>query len=189
MLALQILAARSDSALELARKDALPDFDVKFAYGQRDNSPTGMKRSDMVSLTVAMNLPVWRSTKIEPRIAEAQAMREKAVDTLHAQEHEVSNQLHHQITTVEQSLKSLRLYERDVLPVARAGLEAAFAAYRVNRVDFLTLLDNQMAVFNYEIASAAALAAHHKALAEIDFLTGKLAVDALGLADNAGERP
>jgi cobalt-zinc-cadmium efflux system outer membrane protein len=189
LVALQILAARGDGALELARKDALPDFDVKFAYGQRDNSPMGTKRSDLVSLTLAMNLPVWRSAKIEPRIAEAQALREKALATLHAQQHEVGNQLHHQITTVEQSLKSLRLYERDVLPVARAGLEAALAAYKVNRVDFLTLLDNQMAVFNYEITSAAALAGYHKALAEVDFLTGKLAVDALGPADSAGEKP
>ncbi len=189
LLALQTLVARGDSALDLARKDALPDFDLKFSYGQRDNSPTGMKRSDMVSFTVAMNLPVWRATKNEPRIAEAQAMREKAIAAVHAQTHEIANELHHQITTVEQNLKSLRLYQREVLPAARLGLEAAVSAYSVSRVDFLTLLDTQMSVFNYEIASAAALAGYHKALTQIDFLTGKLAVDALGTGKTGGELP
>jgi outer membrane protein TolC len=47
------------------------------------------------------------------------------------------------------------------------------AAYRVNRVDFLTLLDSQMTVFNYEVSLATAIAGYHKALAEIDLLIGK----------------
>ena len=52
-------------------------------------------------------------------------------------------------------------------------MEAALAAYRVNRVDFMTLLDSQMSVFNFEIAYATAVSAYNKALAEIDLLTGR----------------
>jgi outer membrane protein TolC len=148
-----------------------------------------MKRSDMVTLTVAMNLPVWRETKTEPRIAQAVAMRGQAVDLLHAQQHDVTTKLHHQIAAALQNLKSLRLYERDILPVARLTLEAALSAYQVNRIDFMTLLDNQMSVFNYEISSITARVGYHKAIAEMDFLTGKLAVDALGPADKTGEEP
>ena len=55
----------------------------------------------------------------------------------------------------------------------RASRWAALAAYRVGRVDLLTLLDSQMTVFSYEINLAQTLAAHTKALAEIDFLAGK----------------
>jgi hypothetical protein len=43
-------------------------------------------------------------------------------------------------------------------------------------VDFLTLLDSQMSVLNYEVSHAAALSGYNKALAEIDFLTGKPAL-------------
>ena len=189
LLALQSIIARNERALDLARTGSLPDFDVKFAYGQRDNALTGMKRADLVTLTVAMNLPVWREAKTEPRIAEAQAMRGQALDLLRAQQHDVRAKLHHQIVASQQYLKSLRLYERDILPAARLTLEAALAAYRVNRVDFLTLLDNQMSVFNFEIASAGALVGYHKALAELEFLTGKLADDALGPVENAGDKP
>jgi len=89
----------------------------------------------------------------------------------------------------KQNLKSLRLYERDILPAARLTLEAALAAYQVNRVDFMGLLDNQMSVFNFEIGSATALVSYYKALAEIEFLTGKLAEDALGPVADAGDKP
>ena len=63
---------------------------------------------------------------------------------------------------------------------ARLAVEAALASYRVNRVDFLTLLDSQMAVFNYEISRAQAAAGFHKGLAEIDLLTGEPSRQALG---------
>ena len=65
------LIDKSGAAMELARKEYNPDFDIRISYGQRDKSPDGMQRSDLVSLTVAMNLPVWGTDKIEPRIAEA----------------------------------------------------------------------------------------------------------------------
>jgi outer membrane protein TolC len=90
-----------------------------------------------------------------------------------AQASEIVTMLRQQVATAEQSLRSARLYETGVLPQARLAVEASTAAYNVNRVDFFTLLDNQMTVFNYEIAYAATLTSQNKALAEIEFLTGK----------------
>jgi cobalt-zinc-cadmium efflux system outer membrane protein len=127
----------------------------------------------MVNLTVAINLPVWRSTKLAPRVAEAQAMHEQALNLYEAQRNEVSTKLRQQVAAAEQNLKSARLYQTEILPQARLAVEAALAAYRVNKVDFMTLLDNQMTVFNYEISHATAVVGYNKALAEIDLLTGK----------------
>ena len=173
LLALQSLIARNEKALDLARKEYYPDFDMRFSYGQRDNMPDGAKRSDMVNFIVAINLPVWRQNKIEPRIAEAQAMREQSMNMYQAQRNEVAMKLRQQVASVEQNLRSARLYQNDILPQARLTVEAALAAYRVNRVDFFTLLDNQMTVFNYEIAYITAMANYNKALAEIELITGK----------------
>ncbi len=164
---------RNARALDLARKDYYPDFDVKLSYGQRDKTLDGMRRDDMVSLTVAINLPVWRENKRDPRVAEAIAMRDQAVDMYEAQRNELVAKLRQQTAIAEQSLKSARLYETGVLPQARLAVESSLASYRVNRVDFLTLLDSQMTVLNYEVSRASALASYNKAFAEIDFLTGK----------------
>ena len=174
LLALQSIVSRNEKALDLARKDYYPDFDVRLQYGQRDRMPDGTRRSDMVSLTVAFNLPVWRGNKLEPRVAESLAMRDQALSLHQAQRNEVDARLRQQAAAVEQNLKSARLYQTTILPQARLTVESALAAYRVNRVDFLTLLDSQMTVFNYEISLVTAVANYNKALAEIDLLAGKL---------------
>jgi cobalt-zinc-cadmium efflux system outer membrane protein len=173
LLALQSTIARTEKSVELMRKDAYPDFDVRFSYGQRDRMPDGTRRPDMVNLVVAINLPVWRERKINPRISEAQAMREQALSMYQAQRNEVAMKLRQQIAAAEQNLRSARLYRNEILPQARLTVEAAFAAYRVNRADVMTLLDSQMSVYNFEIAHAAAVANYNKALAEINLLTGK----------------
>jgi outer membrane protein TolC len=173
LLGLQSAIDRSAKTLELARKEAQPDFDLRFSYGQRDRDLAGMPREDLVSFTVAMNLPVWRQDKIEPRIAEAQAMREQTLEVLQAQQNEVLAKLRQQVAVTEQSRKSVRLYETGILPQARLAVEATLAAYRVSRVDLLMLLDSQMTLFGYEISRAKELVNFNKALAEIDLLSGK----------------
>jgi len=173
LLALQSIVARNEKALDLARKDYYPDFDVRMSYGQRDNMPDGTRRSDMVSLTVAINLPVWRETKIDPRVAESLAMRDQAMNMYQAQRNEVAAKLRQQVAIVEQNLKSAQLYETAILPQARLTVESALAAYQVNRADILMLLDSQMTVFSYETSLVTAMANYNKALAEIDLLTGR----------------
>ena len=71
-----------------------------------------------------------------------------------------------------QAPRSVRLYEGALVPQARLTADASLSAYRVGRVDFFTLLDSQMTAYNAEVGRAAALVAHSKALAEIEFLTG-----------------
>ena len=173
LLALQSLVARNEKALDLARRNYYPDFNARLSYGQRDNMLDGARRADMVSLTVAINLPVWRENKLAPREAESLALRDQAQSLYQAQRNEVSANLRQQVATVEQNFKSAQLYQTTILPQARLTVESALAAYRVNRVDFLTLLDSQMTVFNYEISLVTAMASYNKALAEIDLLTGK----------------
>jgi outer membrane protein TolC len=104
---------------------------------------------------------------------ETLALRDQALDLYQAQRNEVNARLRQQVEMAEQNLKSARLYKTAILPQARLTVEASLSAYRVNRVDFLTLLDSQMTVFNYEISLATAIASYNKALAEIDLLTGK----------------
>jgi outer membrane protein TolC len=173
LLALQSIVSREEKAFDLARKNYYPDLDVRLAYGQRDNMLDGTRRPDMVTLTVAVNLPVWRENKLEPRVAEALAKRDQAASLYEAQRNEVIASLRQQTAMAEQNLKSARLYQTAILPQARLTVESALAAYRVNRVDFLTLLDSQMTVFNYETSLATAIASYNKALAEIDLLIGK----------------
>jgi outer membrane protein TolC len=173
LLGLQSKITRSQKTLDLAAREYYPDFDLKFAYGQRDRAEDGRYRPDMVLFTVGINLPVWRSTKLAPMVAEAEAMRGQALDQYEAQRNELLMELHHQAAAAEQNLASARLYESTIVPQAKLAVESSLAAYRVNRLDFLNVVDSQMTVFNAELAYAEAIAGYNKALAEIDLLTGR----------------
>jgi outer membrane protein TolC len=116
---------------------------------------------------------VWRSTKLAPMVAEAEAMRGQALELYQAQQNEILMQIHHQSAAADQNLESARLYESTIVPQAKLAVESSVAAYRVNRLDYLSVLDSQMQVFNVELAYAAAIAGYNKALAELDLLTGK----------------
>ena len=172
LLALRTLVDKGGAAIDLARKDYSPDFDVRFSYGQRDNMLDGTKRPDMASLTVAINLPIWGKDKIDPRVAEARVMRDQAMSMYQAQQNEVFAKLRQQAAVAEQSRRSAQLYDTAIVPQARLAVESALAAYRVSRADLLTLLDSQMSLFNYGIGRAAAVVNLNKALAEIELLTG-----------------
>ena len=171
LLTLASLIARSDKVLELAKKDYYPDFTSRVMYGQRDSRLDGTGRADEVSFTVTMNLPVWRKSKLEPRVSEALALRDQAMSLRANQRNRPT--LRQQLAIAEQSYKSAQLYQSTILPQARLTVESSLAAYKVNRVDFLTLLDNQMTVFDYETSLVTAVATYHKSLAEIELLVGK----------------
>lgn len=111
LLALQSLIARNEKSIDLARRAYYPDFDVRLSYGQRDNMMDGTRRDDMISMTVAVNLPVWRGNKIEPRIMESQALRDQTISLYQAQTNEITARLRQQIAIAEQSMKSVKLYQ------------------------------------------------------------------------------
>ena len=169
---LKSLIDRYDREVALMQREFYPDFDVRLNYGQRDRALDGMSRDDMVSLTVAVNLPIWRKSRLEPQVAQARAMREQAREMHRAQTAEAFAALDTQLATAQQSRRSLDLIETGLLPQSRLAVESSLAAYRVGRVDFATLLDNQMIVYTYEVELARTVIAYEQALAQIDFLVG-----------------
>jgi len=182
---LQSLAAlvdRSERELALARREYYPDFEVRFGYGQRERTLEGLPRDDMVTLTVAVNLPLWRRSRLEPRVAEALAMRTQATSLADGQRLETQTMLESALATERQQRDSARLYRSTLMPQTQAAFESALASYRVGRVDITTLLEARMRVYEAALGEAEALAAHNKAIAEINFLTGRAPDQAVGEA-------
>lgn len=170
--ALDALVEKNDRELELARREYFPDIELRVGYGQRDRTFDGMRRDDMITMTVEVNLPIWRKSRLEPRVAEARAMRREAEAMASAQRLETQANLEQQLALERQSWESAGLYRTTLLPQTRAVVQSTLNAYRVGRVDFLTVLDAQIRVFETEKGEADAIATHNRTMAEIDFLTG-----------------
>ena len=67
----------------------------------------------------------------------------------------------------------LGLYKISIIPQGRASLTSALASYQVGRVEFLTLLENQATLFNYETQYFRVLTDFAKTLAELERVVGK----------------
>ena len=133
-----------------------------------------MPRDDMVTLTVAVNLPLWRKSRLEPRVAEAHARRRQATSMVDRERLETRAELQRELTIERQQRRSASLFRSTLLPQTAAAFDSALSAYQVGRVDFLTLLEAHMRTLETALGEADAIATHNKAVAEIDFLTGYL---------------
>jgi outer membrane protein TolC len=159
-------------AYSLAKKDYYPDFDVAVSYGQRNESRL-VDRSDMVSATVSIPLPLWYKNKQDKKVEETHC----SINVAQAEHVAAKNEIFYRIkdlTAKEEKQKALLdLYKMGIIPQARQSLDSAIAGYRVNKVDFLTLLDNRMTLYNYEVFYHQTLADYEKNLAELEEVTGE----------------
>ncbi|MGE5732557.1 MAG: TolC family protein, partial [Gemmatimonas sp.] len=71
-----------------------------------------------------------------------------------------------------------QLYRTTVLPQSEATAASALSAYRVGRVDFMTLLDDRMTVNKYHEELYTLEADQGKAWAELEMLVGRALFDA-----------
>ena len=69
------------------------------------------------------------------------------------------------------------LYRTTILPQAGAAVTASLAAYRVGRVNLMTLIDNQVTVNRYAQELAALEGAEGTALADLEMLLGRQLFD------------
>ena len=65
------------------------------------------------------------------------------------------------------------LYRTGIIPQTSLQVNSAMSAYRVNKVDFLTLLDSQITLYKYEIEYHQALTEYEKSVANLEAAVGK----------------
>jgi len=66
----------------------------------------------------------------------------------------------------------VELYKGGIIPQAEQALESALIGYRVNKVDFLTLLDGRVSLFNYERELYESQAEYMMVLARLEAAVG-----------------
>jgi outer membrane protein TolC len=162
-----MIAAQS-ARLALARKDALPDFDVSVQYGQR-----GGGLPDMMSASVSVPLPIFKRRKQDQAVSEADAQLAALGADRDAKVNDVRAEVASLVAELERSRSQLALYVKALLPEARASLTSAAGSYEVGRVEFLNVLDSQATVFTYETEYFRALSDFATKLAELERVTGE----------------
>ncbi len=164
---------KSNAAIELARKDAWPNFAVGVGYNQRDDLKNGAKMHDFLSVSVTLDIPVFYGRKQGEKIAEKTLDFEAAQADYRNVLNGILAEIESQKAELERNRRRVELYNGGILVQAEQSLESAQAGYQVGKVDFLNVVDNWMRLQTYELQYHFALSDYQKALAGYDFAVGK----------------
>jgi len=161
-----------EKAYALAKREYYPDFNFRFAYGQRDNGPE-MKRRDMYTGMMEINIPIFYKSKQDRKVVEVKA----DIQALEAQVQAMKNEIFFMITDmgsmIHRGERQLDLYKTGIIPQASLQISSAMSAYRVGKADFMTLLDGQMTLYKYELQYHQALTEYEKTVASLEAVIGK----------------
>jgi len=168
----ELEAARS--RVELAKTRFWPDVGLGVSWtdtGSAMNPGVRDSGKDPIILMFTMNLPIWRENY---RAAELQA-RAEAMKTAH-QKTETENTM---IARAEQALydfqdsnRKVTLYGDVLVPKAEELLGASEVAYLAGTVDFLSLINAQQKLLEFQLRYERAVADNQQGLAGLAMLVG-----------------
>ena len=127
----------------------------------------------MYSIGVSFNLPVQRASR-KAAVAESNSEITMAKEELNSLKNGIDFGVSDLLAQLEKRKKLVELYKTGIIPQAGQALESATINYRVNKVDFLTLLNSQIVLFNYEREYYESLADYQIKRAKLEALVGQV---------------
>ncbi|WP_246125796.1 TolC family protein [Geobacter argillaceus] len=167
---LSALIEKGKAGHKLAEKESYPDFNVSLEYMQRDRFE-GSNGDDMYSLGVTFNLPVQKERR-QAMVAESSSEISMANEELNSAKNSINLSVSDITAQLERRKKLIELYKAGIIPQSEQSLESAAIGYRVNKVDFLTLLDSRMTLFNYERELYESQAEYMMKIAQLEAVVG-----------------
>ena len=144
-----------------------PDLQIGVAYQARPAF------EDMMSIMIGVNLPLFAGSKQLAMRREMAAMRTMSQAELTNLRNETTARIIEMRARAARDQNLAHLYRTSIVPQARAAVQAALASYRVGRVSFMQLVDNQMTVNGYEAETYRLIADYHQAVGELEALVGQ----------------
>lgn len=164
----QKMIAKQTLQVDLARKDFYPDFNVQYMWQRTD--PTQFRAYYMLSFGV--RVPIYRSRKQKPELAQAQAEELRARSEFESQSQQLASELRSQYVVAQQTSELLRIHREGLSPQALSEFQAGLAAYQSNKQDFQAVLTAFLDVLHLDEDYWQNLAEYETAIARLEQITG-----------------
>jgi len=164
----QKMIERQSLQVDLARKDFYPDFNVQYMWQRTD--PAQFRAYYMLS--VGIKVPIYRSRKQRPELAQAESEQLRARSELQAQSQQLAGDLRSQYVIVQQTADLLKIHREGLSPQARSEFQSGLAAYQSNKQDFQALLTAFLDVLHLDEDYWQNVAEYETAIARLEQLTG-----------------
>ncbi len=174
ILALGKNVAASETGVELARERYKPEFSFDLTYGGRaGTNPDGSSRSDLLSLMMVMDLPLF-TNKRQDRVTASRLAKSSAVmftrdDVFRRMQSEID----FHAATWQRQQERIELFNSTLLPQAAFSSESSLEAYQSFFGDLTTLLRAQITEFELRLDHARLQAEALKTNARLLYLEGE----------------
>lgn len=129
----------------VAEEKGKPSWALDFGYGYREgNLPNGEPRSDFVSLSVVVDLPMFKKNRQDRDLAAALSSRSAAVSDREQVLARLQSQINIEYDRWTNLTRRLHLYESDILGLSESQAEAAMLAYQSDAGDSLDVIVSQI---------------------------------------------
>jgi len=153
--------------------EGMPDIDFGIGYRIRKSVPgDSVDGDDFVSAGLTIRLPVNRS-KWRARVSEQRALLRRSKADLRAVRAELVSRTRRAHAELTRASSEEALLETGLVPQARQSLESSRSAYKVGRIDFLSLLDSQVRLLDAELRLVRARTDKRRAFAALEAATGE----------------
>lgn len=171
---LNFQALRETKAVELAKKQFYPDISLGLNYIETGKSRmSGIPESgkDPVIGMFTVNLPLWRN-KYHASVREALMIKKSVEKALTARENTLNAELKRALYNYRDSERKVDLYKNTLIPKARESLNVSLQAFETGKADFLSLIDAQRTLLEFELSYERALSDRARHYANIELLVG-----------------
>ncbi|MFH1868814.1 MAG: TolC family protein [Candidatus Omnitrophota bacterium] len=176
LLALSKNVEKNEEALKLSMREYFPDLSVEVKTIDTGQAlmPTAVDSGkDPVMLMFSVNVPIW-FWRINAEVEEAKASLEVAENMRKGKEQELLSRLALVHYKLRDAIRQAGLYKDALIPKAVQALNATQSGYTAGDVDFLSLIDAQRVLLNFELSYYRYTANFNQRLAEVKNLLGEI---------------
>jgi outer membrane protein TolC len=133
--------AASQAAVRVAEENKKPGWAVDLGYGYREGfQANGEPRSDFVSLSVTVDLPMFGKNRQDRELAAALGERRAATNSQAALRARLGSELEAEYARWTDLTRRLALYDTQILEQSKGQAQAALLAYQSDAGDFADVM-------------------------------------------------
>lgn len=156
---------KESAGIELAKRDYIPDLSVGIT------KETGKMSQDDIMIMFSVNLPVWRN-RLKSNLESATDVYHSATAAHNNKENELVSQLSLSHYKMLDAHRQLILYKDTLIPSAIQTLNSIQSQYESGKIDFLSLVDAQRTLLNFQLNYYRQKVNYHLRFAYIKYLIG-----------------
>lgn len=152
----------------------IPELELSGYYTWREPAAGDMiGGEDFAGAAAGIEIPLYFFAREIPRARAAGSLQEQMHKQLQDAQKTTMSRVLVALDTLERLVESEDLYRKKILPQARSALDSSMAAYQTGRVEFNTMVGNEILFIRHELQYQKIIETYEREIARLETLLGR----------------